>query len=108
MVLADTVLLDGVTTGTSDHVRVAGCAAMTLYVTWGTGVTAGAVTWEAAPYENAPSALWVSLGAVTYASGAPKTEIDTETATHAWVRARVSTDVTGTGGKVTVRLLARD
>lgn len=108
MILADTVLLDAVTTGTSDAVKVAGVAAMTLYVTWNASVTGGAVTWEAAPYENANDALWVSLGAITYASGAPKTEIDTETATHAWVRARVSTNVTGTGGKVTVRLLARD
>lgn len=108
MILADTVLLDAVTTGTSDAVKVSGVAAMTLYVTWNASVTGGAVTWEAAPYENAADALWVSLGTITYASGAPKTEIDTEAATHAWVRAKVSSNVTGSGGAVTVRLLARD
>jgi len=73
---------------------------LAVYVSWGTGVTAGVVQIETAD-DPAYAGTWAPLATVTYASGAPKQDIVQITGVALYVRARISTAIAN--GTVTVR-----
>lgn len=72
---------------------------MAFYVEWSTGVTAGVVEIETASHE-AYAGTWAPVATVTYASGAPRSEVVVVHGVGLAFRARISTAVAD--GTVTV------
>lgn len=96
-------LLDAVTTlaTKSAAIDASKFRNLTFYTQWATGTTAGAVVYESSPTPDAADAMWTAIATVTYDSGAPKTVVTNSNNTFGYVRARVSTGITGTGASVT-------
>lgn len=70
-----------------------------IYVTWTSGCTGGAVTIETAPSSDY-AGTWAVISTQTYSAGC--TQLVQVTGAFRAIRARISSNVTGVGGSVTV------
>lgn len=75
---------------------MANCRETAVYVSWLTGVTAGAVTIETAD-NSAYAGTWAPLQVVTFSSTAPREDVVQITGIHGAIGARISTTVSGGG-----------
>lgn len=97
-------LLTDVTTGTSDPVPIAQYPRVGGSVRFATGVTAGAVVYETAPTYNY-SGTWSEVFTITFAGTAPNVVTDVAEVAANFIRARVTTAISGGGApKATVTL----
>ena len=95
-------LQSATTTGNGTAVVIpASFRSHTFYITGSAGVSAGAVTIETAPTADYAGTWQTCAAAVTVTAGATKT-VELSDKAYAALRARVSTNVTGTNGNVTV------
>lgn len=92
--------VDETTATTPDNFEKVPCVKSVHTIEWGTGVTSGVVEIEAAD-DNAASA-WSTLGTITFAGSAPKTETFDVDGPYGAFRHRISTVIGG--GTVTTKI----
>lgn len=105
MPFVDQIVQSLATTGNGTAYDVKGCLQLTLYVT-GIGTTSGgSIQWEAAPTKDF-SGTWSPIGAAVVAStvNSSKTLFTQALGPHKWVRARITSDITG-GGSVNCEIV---
>lgn len=85
-----TVIGPGLAPNSQEHV---------FYAEWSTGVSAGVVEIEEAPYAEY-SGTWVGVATLTYSAGSPIIQVSHKSGCYMALRARISTAVAG--GTVTV------
>lgn len=83
---------------------VSGLSEIAAYISWGSGVTAGAVSVETAN-EAGYTGTWAVLATVTFSGTAPKQDVVQVTGAHGAIRTRVETAVAN--GTVTTWFVGR-
>lgn len=89
-------LLNGVTTGTSDAVPINEFNRVGGSVAFASGVNAGAVVFETAPTKTY-SGTWAEAFTITFSGTAPNVLVDAASIAANFIRARVTTTISGGG-----------
>ena len=102
---AGILLINGSTSGNGNTIDLMGFGKEHTLYAWGVGtITTGDLIWETAPYSTA--ATWAPLSDPVALS--TTTQLRQVTGAYRWMRCRISTNVTGSGGLAYAKLVSTE